>query len=70
MKRITIPKQHLKFMGFKAPAKRGLLLGPPVEPAFGKEFLTHPESLAVIAQDFDGCPSPVDKYKQISGKRI
>jgi hypothetical protein len=70
MKRITIPEQRLKFIGFKTPAKRGLLLGPPIEPPFGKAFLTQPESLTVIAQDFDGCPPPVDKYKQISGKRI
>jgi len=70
MKRITIPEQHLKFMGFQAPAQRGLLFGPPVEPALGKTFLTQPESLAVIAKNFDGRSSPVDKYEQISGKRI
>jgi hypothetical protein len=49
MKRITIPQQHLKFMGFQVPAGRRILFRPPVEPAFGQPFLTHPEPLTVIA---------------------
>ncbi len=70
MKRVTIPQQHLKLMDFKTPAGGVVFFGPPVEPALGQTFLTKPESLAVIAQNFDGSPSPVNKYEQISGKRI
>jgi hypothetical protein len=49
MKRITIPKKHLKFMGFQVPAGRGVFLGPPVEPSLGKALVTKPKPLGVIA---------------------
>ena len=64
MKRIAVPEQHLEFMDVQASARGRILPRPPFEYPFGEALLTQPVPLAVIAQNFYGRPSPVDKYKQ------
>jgi hypothetical protein len=64
VKGVTVPNQHLKFMGIQAFINALALCRPPVKPACRQSFLTKPKPLTIVTEDLNRGLAAIEKYEQ------